>query len=86
MPSREDLRKYTCPVCGKDFYVDNKNLPSHCPFCMSLLSLNPAYRTTHKCALTGATFTMIEAHDVTPCGALGGRKQACATCENVIEK
>jgi len=86
MPSRDDLRKYTCPVCGKDFYVENKDSPSHCPFCMSILSLNPEYLTAYQCSITGATFTLIEANEISHCGVLGGRKQACVDCKNIIEK
>ena len=86
MLSIEDLSEYKCPECGKNFYVEYENSPSHCPFCMSLLSLNHAYITTYKCAITGATFTITEAHETGTCGALGGREQICAECENIIEK
>lgn len=86
MEPKSTLKKINCRECNKSFYIENGDSPLYCPHCRELISSDSPLVNTHKCTLIGASFTSMEAREITACGALGGMLQRCATCENVVER
>ena len=86
MTKENRLQRITCQECDEGFYIEGDTSPLYCPHCREAIDSNHPLVNTHKCKLTGASFTYPEAHEITKCGALGKMLQRCETCENVIER
>ena len=86
MEPKNNLKRINCRECDEVFYIEIDTSPLYCPHCRTPISSSSPLVNTHKCKVIGASFTSMEAQEISPCGALGGMLQRCSTCENSIER